>query len=60
MKSLRAMVQQIAGLAGTKDVTAWETDFITSVAEQVNQGRVLSPKQAEIVERIYQKHFGDG
>lgn len=58
--SIGAMVKQINGLAGTREVSAWESDFITNIAERTDNGRdttVLTGKQVEIVERIYQKNF---
>lgn len=33
----------------------WERNFIASVAKQVDLGRKLSPRQIEIVERIWDK-----
>jgi len=33
----------------------WERGFITSVARQVSQGRTLSEKQKQILERIWDK-----
>jgi hypothetical protein len=33
----------------------WEREFITSVARQVSQGRNLSDKQKQILERIWDK-----
>jgi hypothetical protein len=33
----------------------WERGFITSVARQVAQGRKLSEKQKQILERIWDK-----
>jgi hypothetical protein len=33
----------------------WERGFIASVARQVDQGRGLSPKQRQILERIWDK-----
>ena len=60
MKSINSMVAQIVGLAGTKDVTEWETNFLDSISESTHDGRHverLTDKQIEIVERIYKKHF---
>ncbi len=62
MKSIGAMVQQIEALAGTKDVSAWETKFITDMVNLTHGGTrtlAVSPKQASVIERIYKKHFGD-
>ena len=36
-------------------LTAWEIDFITSIDEQEKRKGFLSPKQGEILERIYKK-----
>ncbi len=33
----------------------WERDFINSLARQVSQGRKLSEKQKQILERIWDK-----
>jgi hypothetical protein len=33
----------------------WERDFITSLSRQVSQGRKLSEKQKQILERIWDK-----
>lgn len=58
--SIGSMIRQISGLAGTKDVTEWESDFIANIAERTDNGRdttVLTGKQVEIVERIFQKNF---
>ena len=54
MVSIAAMVKQITGLVGTKDVTQWENDFIASIARR---NTPLTEKQIEIVERIWRKHF---
>ncbi|MBM4263926.1 MAG: hypothetical protein FJ145_21215 [Deltaproteobacteria bacterium] len=35
--------------------TDWERNFIASVAKQVDQGRKLSERQIEIIERIWDK-----
>lgn len=60
MKSLAQKIKQCAGLIGTTDVTAWESDFLQSVVDRSNDGADttrLSDKQAEVVERIFGKHF---
>jgi len=33
----------------------WERSFITSLARQIGLGRKLTPKQNEIVERLWKK-----
>ena len=37
------------------ELTKWETDFVSSIAEQFEQRDNLSDKQCEILERIYNK-----
>lgn len=37
------------------DLTKWESDFVDSLSEQFVEGRKLSQKQCEILERLYDK-----
>ena len=59
--SIAAMVEQIDGLRGTKDLTEWEESFVGTVVYKYYMANknttVLSGKQVEIVERIWKKHF---
>ena len=60
MTSIGTMIKRIEGLGGTKDITDWETSFISSVVEKTIGGQRttgLSEKQVEIIERIHNKHF---
>lgn len=60
MKSIGAMIRQIHGLLGTSAVSVWESEFIRSIWERTNGGdrtTGLSPKQVEVIERIWGKHF---
>ena len=57
MKSLGQMVDQLDGLTGTKDLSEWENNFVESCVTAKTNGRTLSDKRAEIVERIWKKHF---
>lgn len=60
MTTLNTMVKRIAGLADTTDVTEWESEFITNVVEQTDEGdntTSLSEKQIAVVERLFRKHF---
>jgi hypothetical protein len=41
--------------AADSKFTDWERKFITSLVRQVSQGRKLSAKQREILERIWEK-----
>lgn len=62
MKSLGQMLASCEGLRNTKDITEWENDFLTSVMVRYILAKwdssVLSAKQVEVIERIYNKHFG--
>ena len=59
--SVGAMIEQIDGLRGTKDLTDWEQEFVVSIvnkyhaANKITTG--LSGKQVGIVERIWGAHF---
>lgn len=60
MKSVGAMIKQIADLRGTSDVTEWEDKFIWSILEQTGNGDVtasVSEKQIAVINRIWDKHF---
>lgn len=60
MKSIGKMIELCEGLIGTKDITPWENDFLSSVVDQYRKEKnssSLLAKQVEIVERIYNKHF---
>jgi hypothetical protein len=35
------------------NLTTFEAEFVESIREQIDRGRTLSDKQAEILERIY-------
>jgi hypothetical protein len=58
--SLGTMIKQIAALAGTKDVSEWEDQFIESVVGFSGNGedtRAITDKQIAVIERIHRKHF---
>ena len=58
--SLATQITQIHGLLGTQDANAWETDFIESVWGWSAQGTTtltITGKQAEVIERIWRRHF---
>lgn len=61
MASLSVMVEQVDGLRDTTDLTDWENDFVASVVAKYvaakKDTRVITAKQAEVVERIWKKHF---
>jgi len=60
MATLNTMVKRVSGLQGTHDLSAWEDGFVRSVVEKTNGGQnttVLTSKQIEVLERIFNKHF---
>ncbi len=62
MKSVGAMIKQLTGLQGTRDLTPWEERFIADLVSRTAGGRDtanLSANQVDKVEQIYARHFGD-
>jgi hypothetical protein len=58
--SLGAKIKQLGGLVGTRDINAWETDFIRSVVGWSKNGedtRGITEKQIAVIDRIYERHF---
>ena len=37
------------------ECTAWEVEFIDSIAQQLSEDRELSTKQEDVIENIYNK-----
>lgn len=62
MKSTGTKIERLSALRGTKDLSAWESDFVENIVRITTAGtRVgfLSEAQLEVIERLYSKHFGD-
>lgn len=60
MASLNTMVQKVAGLADTTDLSDWENQFIKSVVAQTQSGKnttSLTEKQIDVLERLHGQHF---
>lgn len=60
MASLNTMVKRCAGLIDTKDVSQWESDFLSNVVERTRNGdntTSLTDRQIEVLEQIFNKHF---
>lgn len=60
MKSVGQKIQQLEGLLGTTDVTAWEGEFIAGIVERTENGAKttrLSERQVDVIDKIYDKHF---
>lgn len=58
--SLGTKIKQINGLFDTKDVSRWENGFILNVYTMSQRGdktEMLSEKQIEIIDRIWERHF---
>ena len=62
MISIGKMIERLDGMRDTKDLTQWESSFVTSVVERYHAANKstsgLSSKQVETIDSIYQKHFG--
>lgn len=59
-QSIGAMVEQVSGMLGTRDLNDWEAGFVESIVERIGDVKDtsrLSSRQVEIVERIWRKHF---
>lgn len=59
MVSTNQMIDRLAGMLGTKDLTAWETQFVERLVERKKAGEVteLSEKQIDVLDRLHSKHF---
>ncbi len=59
MLSTGQMIDRLAGMVGTKDLSDWEAGFISWLVASKNAGQVvsLSEKQLEALERLHNKHF---
>lgn len=59
MKSVGAMVEQLAAMLGTNDLSPWEQGFVQTVQRHAKQTTTLTEKQVDKIEQLYEKHFGD-
>lgn len=61
MTSIGTMIEQIEGLLGTSDLSEWEQGFCAGIVERYKTGskdtRQFTAKQAEIIQRIWSKHY---
>jgi hypothetical protein len=58
--SVGTMIKRLSGMVGTKDLTAWETEFVSSVVQRTGDGartEGLTEKQLEVIARIHGRHF---
>lgn len=59
MISTNQMIDRLAGMLGTKDLTDWESTFVERLVERKEAGQVtaLTEKQVEVLDRLHSKHF---
>ena len=59
--SIGVMLEQLDGLRDTSDLTTWEQEFVESVLQRYLLARkdstVLTPKQVDVINKIWNKHF---
>ena len=60
MTSTTTMIRRLSGLLDTRDLTEWEQQFVRSLAEKLDAGKVtsLTERQVETLERLHGRHFG--
>jgi len=53
------MIRRLSGMLDTRDLSEWEQQFVRSLVEKLDAGRVtsLTDRQVEILERLHGKHF---
>lgn len=59
MVSTTTMIRRLAGLLDTRDLSEWEQQFVRSLAEKLDAGKVtsLSERQVETLESMHWRHF---
>lgn len=59
MTSTTTMIRRLAGLLDTHDLTEWEQQFVRSLVEKLDAGKVtsLTERQVETLERLHGRHF---
>ena len=57
--STTTMIQRLAGMLGTKDLSDWEQGFVTTLKRYVDERRVteLTDKQVEALDQLHERHF---
>lgn len=60
MLSTAQKIKKLAPLLGTKDLTPWEQEFLTSIVARSRSGQVsgYTDKQMESLDGLLTKHFG--
>lgn len=57
--STTTMIKRLEGLLGTRDLTAWEQDFVRKLAELAQAGQVtqLTGAQVDKLDELHGRHF---
>lgn len=57
--STTTMIRRLSGLLDTRDLSEWEQQFVRSLVEKLDAGRVtsLTERQVETLERLHGRHF---
>ena len=58
--STTTMIRRLSGMLDTRDLSEWEQQFVRSLVEKLDAGRVtsLTDRQVETLERLHGRHFG--
>jgi len=59
MISTNQMIDKLAGMVGTRDLSDYETRFVENLVRIKEAGNVtrLTEPQVELLERLHSKHF---
>ena len=57
--STTTMIRHLSGLLDTRDLSEWEQQFVRSLMEKLDAGKVtsLTERQVETLERLHGRHF---
>lgn len=57
--STTTMIKRLEGLLGTRDLSAWEQDFVRKLVEQTRAGQVtqLTGAQVDKLDELHGRHF---
>ncbi len=59
MTSTTTMIRRLSGMLDTRDLSEWEQQFVRSLVEKLDAGKVtsLTERQVETLERLHGRHF---
>jgi hypothetical protein len=58
--STNAMIRSLDGMLGTRDLSEWESGFVSSISDSTLAGKDtsrLTEKQLERLGELYRRHF---